>query len=312
MSRELSVAVVQSGELTTDLETNLVRLGDLIREAAAPGSRGRVPDLIVLPELTATPYFCGSRDIDYRSWAQPIPGDVTNSFAVLAAELGVAIAFGLYERTPQGIFHNAAAIVDNNGALITWHLPYGHTSRSYRKLSLPVARIGGIEVDERRWFSPGQAPAVVDLAGTRIGCVICYDRSFPEYWAVERLLGAEIVIVIVSSLGSREDLFLAELRTRAMESQTWVVAANRAGRETLGGETADYFGLSAVVRPDGHIVAQAPAHRANVIIRACLALDEVGYVRDRLPLGHDRRADVLEQLATLAVDEHAITREHPD
>ncbi len=107
---------------------------------------------------------------------------------------------------------------------------------AYRKLSLPASKVSGIDIDEKYHFAPGPAPATADLLGTRFGCVICYDRTFPpEYWAVARALGAEVMLAVVSSLGSREDLFLAELQTRALESQTWVIAANRAGPETLNG-----------------------------------------------------------------------------
>ncbi|KAA9157770.1 carbon-nitrogen hydrolase family protein [Amycolatopsis acidicola] len=295
MTRALDVAVVQAGECTEDLLANLARLTALVREAASPAA----PDLVVLPELITTPYFCTGNEIDRTPWAQPVPGDTTGVFAALARELGTTIAFGMYERTASAC-HNAVVVAGPGGEIVPWRTADGLPVPAYRKLSVPACRLGDVDIDEKYWFAPGQAPVVIELFGTRIGCVICYDRSFPEYWAVARAMGAEVVLAVVSSLGPREELFTAELRTRALESQSWVIAANRAGVEELNGTKAGYFGLSAVIRPDGEVVAQAPAHQPGVILRTTIDLDEVSAVRTAFPLGRDRRADVLGLLARLS------------
>ncbi|MHD0278637.1 carbon-nitrogen hydrolase family protein [Rhodococcus aetherivorans] len=297
--RTLDVAIIQAGELTEDLLGNLARLAALVRTAAAPDATGAVPDLVVLPELITTPYFCTSHDVDRTPWAQTVPGEATTLFGDLARELGCAIAFGLYERTAHDLTHNSVVLVDPAGEVVTWRTPDGGAVPAYRKLSLPASKVGDVDIDEKYHFAPGQAPATADLFGTRFGCVICYDRTFPEYWAVARALGAEVMLAIVSSLGTREDLFLAELQTRALESQMWIVAANRAGPETLNGVTVDYFGLSCVIAPNGEIVAQAPAHRAGETLRFTLDLDVVPAVRTAFPLARDRRPDVLRLLADL-------------
>ena len=202
-------------------------------------------------------------------------------------------------RTAHDVTHNSVVLIDPAGEVVTWRTPDGGAVPAYRKLSLPASKVGGVDIDEKYHFAPGQAPATADLFGTRFGCVICYDRTFPENWAVAHALGAEVMLAIVSSLGTREDLFLAELQTRALESQMWIVAANRAGPETLNGVTVDYFGLSCVIAPNGEIVAQAPAHRAGETLRFTLDLDAVPAVRAAFPLARDRRPDVLRLLADL-------------
>lgn len=297
--RTLDVAVVQAGELTEDLLGNLAGIAALIRTAAAPDGTGTTPDLVVLPELITTPYFCTSHEVERTGWAETIPGDATALFGALARELGCAIVFGVYERTAHDATHNSVVMIDATGETLNWRTPDGGTLPAYRKLSLPASKVGTIDIDEKYHFAPGQAPATVDAFGTRFGCVICYDRTFPENWAVARALGAEVMLAIVSSLGPREDLFLAELQTRALESQMWIVAANRAGPETLDGVTIDYFGLSCVIAPDGAIVAQAPAHRAGATLRFTLDLDAVTTRRAAFPLARDRRPDVLRLLAEL-------------
>ena len=298
--RTLEVAIVQAGELTEDLLGNLAGLSGLIRSAAAPSVHGIVPDLVVLPELVTTPYFCTSHEVDRTDWAQTIPGDATTLFGDLARELGCAIAFGMYERTAADVLHNSVVLIGADGDVVSWRTPDGGAVPTYRKLSLPASKVGDIDIDEKYHFAPGSATATADLLGTRFGCVICYDRTFPEYWAVARALGSEVMLAIVSSLGTREDLFLAELQTRALESQTWIIAANRAGPETLNGVTVDYFGLSCVIAPNGEIVAQAAAHKAGETLRVTLDLDAVPAQRAAFPLARDRRPDVLNLLADLA------------
>ncbi|HLS75321.1 MAG TPA: carbon-nitrogen hydrolase family protein [Nocardia sp.] len=294
-----TVALVQAGGMTDDLAGNLAALSELITAAAAPDASGAVPDLIVLPELCTTPYFCGGDGADRADWAQPVPGPTTGTIGALARELGCAIAFGMFERSPEGAFHNSVVVLGTDGQPVRWDGADGSTPPAYRKLSLPRSVVGGVSIDEQRYFSPGSVPATVELGGVRFGCVICYDRSFPEYWAVARTLGATVMLAVVSSLGTRETLFLAELQTRALESQMWVVAVNRGGPETLDGSTVDYFGLSCVIAPDGTIVAQAPAHRTGPVLRCTLDLDAVTAARTGLPLGRDRRPDVLRLLADL-------------
>ncbi|GAC01421.1 putative hydrolase [Gordonia namibiensis NBRC 108229] len=295
MLQSLDVVVVQIGELTDNVDHNLERLVDAVEGVTS----GDAPDLVVLPELITAPYFCTSHDTDRTGWAQTIPGEATQRFAAIARKRGCAIAFGTYERTTDGTFHNSVVLIDGAGEIVDWRTPHGGRMPAYRKLSLPASKVSGIDIDEKYHFAPGPAPATADLLGTRFGCVICYDRTFPEYWAVARALGAEVMLAIVSSLGSREDLFLAELQTRALESQTWVIAVNRAGPETLNGVTVDYFGLSCVIAPNGEIVAQAPAHQSGETLRFTIDLDRVSQVRRALPLRRDRRADVISLLDDL-------------
>ena len=45
----------------------------------------------------------------------------------------------------------------------------------------------------------------------RVACLICYDRTFPEYWLGSVALGADVIVPLVSSLGSREKRFVQEL-----------------------------------------------------------------------------------------------------
>lgn len=287
--RPLHVAIVQSGQATDDLDLNLKTLLELFEEAATPET-----DLVVFPELATTPYFCGTRDQRFSPWAQPIPGPVSDAFGQAARRLDTAVVFGTYETTGTGALYNSAVVIDRDGELVHGRDLAGRAEPAYRKMSIPANNHGGVDVDEKFYFTPGPGPLVFELLGTRFACVICYDRSFPEHWMAARAMGAEVMLTLVSSLGFREQLFTAELQVRALETQLWVLAANRGGAEECNGSTSSYFGLSCVVNPAGDVVVQAPAHSAGDVIRTVIDLQDVPDQRAVFPLGRDRRPGVLE------------------
>ncbi|MPQ99131.1 carbon-nitrogen hydrolase family protein [Modestobacter sp. I12A-02628] len=291
----LQVAVVQSGGQGSDPAAGLEQLCALVEQAATPGT-----DLVVLPELCSSPYFCTTRDAARHSRAEPLSGPTTTAFAALAARLGVAVMFGVYERAADGSLYNSAVLLDRTGALVRPTALDGTEAPAYRKMSIPSVCTPDLDTDEKFYFKPGPEPVAFTLDGVRLGCVICYDRSFPEYWLAARALGAQVVVALVSSFGWRDGLFVDELVVRAFETQVFVVAANRGGPETFEGATTSFFGRSCVIDPTGVLLAEAPAHESPVTLHATLDLAAVDAARSRLPLARDRRADVLALLARAA------------
>lgn len=293
MTTPKNIAIVQSGGLTGNRLQDLASLLSLYRRAAQPGT-----DLVVFPELATTPYFGSTGNADYRQWAETVDGPTVTAFSDSARELGVPVVLGFYELREDGQRYNSAVALDATGEVIHGRDLEGRDVATYRKTSIPQSLVGQTPVDEKYFFTPGDGPALFHIAGMRISFLICYDRSFPEYWLGARALGADVVIPLVSSLGSREQLFLTELQTRAMETQTWVIAANRGGEETLDGQTTSYFGLSCVVTPAGELVSNLPAHRADEILRTTIDLSAVAEVRSAFPLGRDRVPGMLERIQT--------------
>ena len=288
---ELRVAVVQSGGCGPDKEANVERLVGLIDRAAEGGA-----DLVVLPELATTPYFAGTRNARWYEWAETIPGPATERFADAARRNGTAVIVGLFERTAAGALHNSAVVIDRDGTVVPGLRPDGFTVPAYRKTFVPSVVTSDIDVDEKFYFSPGQGPCTFDVAGVRLGIVICYDRSFPELWQALVRLGVEVIVPVVSSMGWREQRFVDELVIRAFETQTWVVAANRGGAETHEGVTASFFGSSCIIDPTGEVVARAPSHSQPELLRATLDLGAVAHQRAYFPLGRDKRWDLFEGL----------------
>ena len=284
----MRVAVVQSGGCGPSVEANLAMLGGLVAQAAEGGC-----DLVLLPELATTPYFAsGPYDPHAADWAEPVGGASTQFFAALARAHDTAIAFGMAERGDDGIVYNAMVVLDRRGDLVRGVGPAGETYPAFRKLTAPSVFAGTLTVDEASYCTPGPSPMTFDIDGVRVGALICYDRAFSEVWLANRHLGADVVLLPVSSFGWRESLFVDDLRLRAMEIGVFVLAANRAGLEDHRGHQTDYFGRSCVIAPTGQVLAEAAAHVQPEILRATLDMDQLAEARRLWPVWTDRRPEL--------------------
>lgn len=288
MASCLRVAVVQTGGCTEDVAKNRALLLEHFRREATPDT-----DLVVFPELATTPYFCAAtRDPVWAAWAEPIPGPTTTAFAEIARETRTAVCFGMFERGADGRGYNAAPIIGADGELVVGCMHDGVSLTAYRKCALPRVVSPNLTTDEKHWFDPGPGPAVFEVGGLRVGVIICYDRSFSDLWTAYAALRVDVVVAVVSSFGWREELFVAELRLRAMEFGLWVVAANRGGLEELRGVGLSSFGQSCVIAPTGHVVAEAPPHTQPCVVRATIDTDALTDARAAFPVQADRRPEL--------------------
>src|SRR5881398_1081833 len=94
-------------------EENFSRAVAFIRDAAKQGAQ-----IICLPELFQSQYFCQAEDHKNFELAEEIPGRSTSALSELAGERGVAIVASLFEKRSAGIYHNTAAIIDGDGKFL--------------------------------------------------------------------------------------------------------------------------------------------------------------------------------------------------
>src|SRR5712671_8129161 len=94
-------------------EQNFSRAVAFIRDAARQGAQ-----IICLPELFRSQYFCQTEDHKNFELAEEIPGRSTSALMELAGTLGVAIVASLFEKRRAGVYHNTAAIIDSDGELL--------------------------------------------------------------------------------------------------------------------------------------------------------------------------------------------------
>ena len=120
-----------------------------------------------------------------------------------------------------------------------------------------------------------------------VGVSICYDVRFPDvYQALRYELGAEIMIVPSAfTRTTGEAHWEVLLRARAIETQSYVVAAAQTGKHS---EDRESHGHSMIVDPWGRIIAEMG--REVGIATAEISLDVVDEVRRTMPLERHRRA----------------------
>ena len=116
---------------------NLAKAIDGVRDAAKRGAQ-----LVVLPELFRSRYFCQSEDAAQFALAEAIPGPSTEALGKLAAELKITLVASLFEKRAAGLYHNTAAVLDAErgylGKYRKMHIP--DDPRYYEKYLLHAGR----------------------------------------------------------------------------------------------------------------------------------------------------------------------------
>jgi N-carbamoylputrescine amidase len=291
---QIRIAAIQQGPRGEDPKWNLA---DLLKSIDATASGG--VDYIVATELSLTPYFCGEPTHAYQKWAEATDGEATAAVAAKAREHRATIIFPFFRRDEEkGKYYNSAVVIGPDGSLVEGELPGGRRVRHFDKAHLPKIHAETLVTDEQYHFEPGEGFPLFNMSNARVGMLICYDRRFPEAWRTLALGGAEIVFLPAcvpawetASAASSAEMFVAELRTRALENLFYVVACNRAGFETVAGNKTLFFGESCVIGPGGTVLARGLAN-APCVVRATIDLAEVARMRQRLPLLSERRGEL--------------------
>jgi N-carbamoylputrescine amidase len=115
------VALVQMRCLP-EPEENFERAVRFIRNAAKQGAQ-----IVCLPELFRSQYFCQTEDHANFALAEEIPGASTTALSELARELRVVMVASLFEKRRAGVYHNTAVVMNADGEL----------NGKYRKMHIP-------------------------------------------------------------------------------------------------------------------------------------------------------------------------------
>jgi N-carbamoylputrescine amidase len=270
-----------------DMQANIAKTTDLIRQAADAGAR-----VIVAPELFQGPYFCVRQDERWfataHAWREH---PCVTALAPLAAELGIVLPISIFEREGPH-YYNSVVMVDADGA------PLG----VYRKSHIP----DGPGYQEKYYFRPGDTGfRVWETRLGRIGVGICWDQWYPEAARAMTLMGAEILIY-PTAIGSEPHdpaLDTAAPWRRAMQGHAVsnvipVVGANRTGFEPWpdypgGGQT--FYGSSFICDQRGDLITKLERDEEGVIV-AEFDLDFLNLHRAAWGFFRDRRADLYSAL----------------
>jgi N-carbamoylputrescine amidase len=292
--KNYTIAVVQLN-LNDVAENNLKKCLSWVRKAAAEGG-----EVICLPELYSSHYFCQSEDTDNFALAEPLYSTSFEAFSALAKELGVVIIVPFFEKRMAGIYHNSAYIIDTDGS----------EAGLYRKMHIP----DDPHFYEKFYFTPGDLGFVNSATKKgNIGTLICWDQWYPEAARLTALKGSE-VLFYPTAIGwhpqekeqygvNQYGAWMNVMKGHAVANGIYVAAANRIGLEQYLPDTAgiEFWGASFIAGPQGEILAQA-SHDKEEIIMATVDLDLQENVRQNWPFFRDRRIDAFSDITKRAID----------
>lgn len=274
---KVTVGLIQTSsheDPRSNLEKNIAK----IREAASSGAQ-----IICLQELFYLPYFCQECRRQYFSFAETLPGPVTDTLAEVARELSVVIIAPLFERRAEGVYHNSAAVLDADGSL----------RGIYRKMHLPNDPF----FYEKFYFAPGDLGwKCFDTRYGRIGVLICWDQWFPEAARLVALEGAQVLFYPTAigwhELENKEEAVIQReawevvQRSHAIANEIYVAAVNRTGKEG----PVTFWGSSFVCDPFGKMLAKAEQTGDAILLAEC-DLSRIAEIRQNWPFLRDRRID---------------------
>ena len=278
-------------------EENVERAAAKLREAAARGA-----EVVCLPEMYRTRYFCQKEDHANFALAESVPGPSTEALGRAAKEAGVAVVVPIFERRAPGVYHNSAVILDADGRV----------AGLYRKMHIPDDPL----FYEKFYFAPGDLGfQAFDVKPGRIGTLICWDQWYPEGARLTALRGAA-VLFYPTAIGwhpgekaehgvSQRSAWQTIQRSHAIANGVYVAVANRVGHEipAEGGDGLEFWGSSFLADPFGVVTAEASTDREEILVGE-VSLPRIDQVRTQWPFLRDRRID-----AYAGIDRRYIDRE---
>lgn len=293
-TRSYKIAVIQLN-LNDKPENNLKKCITWVRQAAAQGA-----EVISLPELYSSHYFCQSEDVSNFALAEPLYSTSFNAFSDLAKELGVVIIVPFFEKRMAGIYHNSAYIIDTDGT----------EAGLYRKMHIP----DDPHFYEKFYFTPGDLGFKSNSTKKgNVGVLICWDQWYPEAARLTALKGAEVLFYPTaigwhpsekSQYGENQyNAWMNVMKGHAVANGIYVAAANRIGLEKYLPYTdgLEFWGASFIAGPQGEILVQA-SHDKEEILIAEVNLDLQENVRQNWPFFRDRRVDAFTDITKRVID----------
>ena len=201
-------------------------------------------DIIVLPELAFTGYLFEDREELYELAENVSESPTVHGLSKLCKNNTFFLVVGFAERFKGRLF-NSALVIGPSGLLYR-----------YRKLHLFDT--------EKEYFDPGDTPLkTIEIRGTKVGVMICFDWVFPEVARSLALQGADL-------LCHPSNLVLAycqkTMLIRSLENSVYSVTANRTGRDIRPRGELLFTGQSQIVGPKGEVIASSNSNEEIVVL----------------------------------------------
>ena len=282
--RDVKLAAVQFSS-SWDLQANIAKAKGMVREAASRGA-----NVVLLPELFETPYFCQDQNAEHFRLARPFRDNpLIGEMSELAKLYGIVLPVSFFERAGHAHF-NSLAVIDANGDVLG----------IYRKSHIP----DGPGYQEKFYFTPGDTGFQIWKTKFGVlGCAVCWDQWFPEAARAMSVMGAE-VLLYPTAIGTEpppappvdsRDHWRRVMQGHAAANYVPLVASNRVGRERGDKTEMTFYGSSFIADPTGAISAELGRDEEGIAVHR-FDLEEIARMRASWGLFRDRRPDLYGQL----------------
>lgn len=294
MKNKFTIAGIQLS-FSAKPEENEKKTLNWVKKAAKQGAQ-----IICLPELYRTQYFCQKEDFSLFDLAETIPGPSTKTFQKAAKENKAAIVLPVFEKRAAGVYHNSVVMIDADGSILG----------IYRKMHIP----DDPAFYEKYYFTPGDLgfKAFKTKFG-KVGSLICWDQWYPEGARITALQGAS-VLFYPTAIGwhpaekerygkAQQESWITIQRAHAIANGVYVCSVNRIGLEQPVKEQAgiEFWGNSFICDPQGVIIAEASSDKDEIIL-AVVDLKHLETIRRNWPFLRDRRIDAYSDITKRFLD----------
>ncbi|XP_025203414.1 deaminated glutathione amidase [Melanaphis sacchari] len=214
--------------------------------------------------------------------AESLNGPLINSYKSLAKSLDIWLSLGgFHEKFSETKLRNTHLVINNKGEI----------AETYHKIHLYDVQIPSknIQAFESSIIEAGTkiSPPVKTPIG-KVGLAICYDMRFSQIAIALAENGADILTYPSAFFfGTGAYHWEILLRARAIETQSYVIAAAQTGNHS---STRKSWGHSMVVDPLGTVIAQCSEEPGFVLAPIDLSL--IKSIRQSMPLESHRRYDI--------------------
>ncbi|KAG2468895.1 deaminated glutathione amidase [Polypterus senegalus] len=274
------IAAVCQVTSTADKNVNFSLCQQLVQQAQKDGAC-----MVFLPEAFD---YIGTNREETLQLSETLEGDTIQRYSQMARDLGIWVSLGgFHERghaweTDRRIY-NSHVIISSEGTIMA----------VYRKCHLFDVELPEKKVSLRESAFTIPGPKILEPLETpigKLGLAICYDVRFPELSLALMRQGAEILTYPSAfTLATGTAHWEVLLRARAIETQTFVIAAAQVGRHN---SSRTSYGHSLIVDPWGDIIGRCGGDKPGFAL-AEIDLNKLRRVRTDMPVQKHRRENEL-------------------
>ncbi|KAK9763201.1 Carbon-nitrogen hydrolase [Basidiobolus ranarum] len=260
---------------TSQVENNLTTCINLIHEAKERGVK-----MVFFPE--ASDFIAPSKDAAFeltKNWENSF----LNGIKKAATEHNMWVSIGVHQKTSEERkLYNSNIVISDTGSVV----------ETYHKIHLFDVDIknGPRLLESENTLAGNRVVDPVETPVGKVGLAICYDLRFPELSQSLRKKGAEIITYPSAfTVKTGQAHWEILLRSRAIETQTYIVAAAQIGSHN---EKRESYGHAMIVDPWGTILARCPEVNEPSLAVAEINPDWIRKVRLGMPVLNHRRENL--------------------